>query len=137
MDGDARRGGNALNGKPLGARPPKDQIEILAFEATLTPRSQRRRRRVIGVAHRLRIMGSLALSLCHLAAGRIDAVCSLKPSRSVDVAAAQLLVRECGLAIENFDGDSFAELRSRPRRSRIAAAGTFNAVGRSGNAPSS
>ena len=40
-------------------------------------------------------MGSLALSLCHLAAGRVDAVCSLKPARSVDVAAAQLLVREC------------------------------------------
>ena len=32
-------------------------------------------------------MGSLAISLCHLAAGRIDAVCSLKPARSVDIAA--------------------------------------------------
>ena len=36
-------------------------------------------------------MGSLALSLCHLADGRVDAVCSLKEARSVDIAAAQLL----------------------------------------------
>jgi myo-inositol-1(or 4)-monophosphatase len=79
-----------------------------------------------GIAHRIRIMGSLALSLCHLAAGRLDAVCSLKPYRSVDVAAAQLLVRECGLSIANADGGlpfgtAPLDLVS---RSRVAAAGT-------------
>ena len=60
-------------------------------------------------------MGSLALSLCHLAAGRVDAVCSLKPARSVDIAAAQLLVRECGLAIELFDDPPFGDGAPRPR----------------------
>jgi hypothetical protein len=30
----------------------------------------------------------------------VDAVCSLKAARSVDIAAAQLLVHECGLAID-------------------------------------
>src|SRR6266540_1543675 len=55
---------------------------------------------VVGLAYRLRIMGSLAISLCHFAAGRVDAVCSLKPARSVDIAAAQLVVRERGLAID-------------------------------------
>ena len=71
-------------------------------------------------------MGSLALSLCYLAAGRFDAVCSLKPYRSVDVAAGQLLVRECGLALANADGEAMFEdapLDLVPR-SRIAAAGT-------------
>jgi len=71
-------------------------------------------------------MGSLALSLCHLAAGRLDAVCSLKPYRSVDVAAGQLLVLERGLSIANADGDDAfldAPLDLVPR-SRIAAAGT-------------
>jgi myo-inositol-1(or 4)-monophosphatase len=53
----------------------------------------------LSIAPRMRIMGSLALSLCHLAAGRVDAVVSLKPIRSVDIAAAQLLVRERGLAL--------------------------------------
>src|SRR5207302_4720334 len=100
----ARRGEGAwLNGKPLGAVLPKEQVEILSFEATLTSLIARDAPRVAELAHRLRIMGSLALSLCHLAAGRVDAVCSLKGARSVDIAAAQLLVREAGLAIELFD----------------------------------
>jgi myo-inositol-1(or 4)-monophosphatase len=70
-------------------------------------------------------MGSLAISLCHLAAGRVDAVCSLKPARSVDIAAAQLLVRECGLAIELVADPPFtaAPLDLVPR-SRVVAAAT-------------
>ena len=67
---------------------------------------------VLGLVDRVRVMGSLALSLCHLADGRVDAVCSLKEARSVDIAAAQLLVRECGFAIELFDDPPFRRLRS-------------------------
>ena len=61
-------------------------------------------------------MGSLALSLCHLAAGRVDAVCSLKPARSIDIAAAQLLVRERGYAIELFEEPAVRRGAARPRR---------------------
>jgi myo-inositol-1(or 4)-monophosphatase len=123
----ARRGEGAwLNGEPLGAVGPKDEIEILSFEATLTSFVARDAPKVAGLAHRLRIMGSLALSLCHLAAGRVDAVCSLKPARSVDIAAAQLLCRELGLPVELFDGDepfgdAPLDLES---RSRVVAAGS-------------
>ena len=100
----ARRGEGAwLNGQPLGAVRPKDEVEILSFEATLTSLVARDAPKVADLAHRLRIMGSLALSFCHLAAGRVDAVCSLKPARSVDIAAAQLLCRELGLAVDLFD----------------------------------
>jgi myo-inositol-1(or 4)-monophosphatase len=69
------------------------------------------------------VMGSLALALCNLAAGRLDGVCSLKGARSVDIAAAQLLVREVGLAIELFEAPPFddAPLDLEPR-SRVAAA---------------
>jgi myo-inositol-1(or 4)-monophosphatase len=123
----ATRGGGArLDGEPLGAVLPKDEIEILGFEATRTSLIARDAPKVEGLAYRLRVMGSLALSLCHLAAGRLDAVCSLKGARSVDVAAAQLLVREVGLAIELFDGAApFGEapLDLEPR-SRVAAAGS-------------
>jgi myo-inositol-1(or 4)-monophosphatase len=122
----ARRGEGAfLDGEPLGPQRPKERIEILAFEATLTSSVAEKAAAFVGTAYRLRIMGSLALSLCHLAAGRLDAVCSLKPYRSVDVAAGQLLLRERGLAIANADGGSFAEapLDLEPR-SRVAAAGT-------------
>ncbi len=123
----ATRGeGARLNGEPLGLDRPKDRIEILSFEATLTSEVAERAAAFTGVAYRLRIMGSLALSLCHLAAGRVDAVCSLKPFRSVDVAAGQLLVRERGLALAQADLDEpfDAAPLDLVARSRIAAAGT-------------
>jgi myo-inositol-1(or 4)-monophosphatase len=122
-----RRGeGATLDGEPLGAVKPKDTIEILSFEATLTSLVAAHASAVDGLAYRLRIMGSLAISLCHLAAGRVDAVCSLKAARSVDIAAAQLLCREVGLSLELFDdprGFAEAEL-DLLGRSRIAGAGT-------------
>jgi myo-inositol-1(or 4)-monophosphatase len=122
----ANRGeGARLNGRPLDGEVPKEPIEILAFEATLTASVADKAAAVVGLAHRLRIMGSLALSLCHLAAGRVDAVCSLKPARSVDIAAAQLLVRERGLAIDLFEDPPFEDAPLDVEgRSRVVAAGT-------------
>jgi myo-inositol-1(or 4)-monophosphatase len=122
----ATRGeGARLNGAPLEGQLPKDKIEILSFEATRTAAVAEQAAAVVDLAYRLRIMGSLALSLCHLAAGRVDAVCSLKPARAVDIAAAQLLVRERGLAIDLFDAPPFgAAPLDLEGRSRVAAAGT-------------
>ena len=122
----ATRGeGATLGGRPLDGDLPKEQIEILAFEATLTSSVAEKAAAVVDVAYRLRIMGSLALSLCHLAAGRIDAVCSLKPARAVDIAAAQLLVLERGLAIELPEAPPFATAPlDLEGRSRVVAAGT-------------
>ena len=86
----------------------------------------------ISVDASTRVMGSLALSLCHLAAGRMDAVCSLKPARSVDIAAAQLLVRERGLAIDL--PETSERLLGAPldvtSRSRVVAGGTVEACDR-------
>jgi myo-inositol-1(or 4)-monophosphatase len=122
-----RRGeGATLNGEPLGGVAPKDRIEILTMEATLTSLVAEHAPAFADLAHRLRVMGSLALSLCHLAAGRVDAVCSLRGARSVDIAAAQLLCREAGIAIDLFDDPrpfEAAEL-DLEKRSRVAAAGT-------------
>jgi myo-inositol-1(or 4)-monophosphatase len=123
----ARRGEGAwLNGAPIGDSRPKEAIEILVMEATRTDLVAADAPKVAPLAHRLRIMGSTALSLCHLAAGRVDAVCTLKPTRSVDIAAGQLLCRETGCAIELFD--SAAPFSAAPLdlvgRSRLAAAGT-------------
>jgi myo-inositol-1(or 4)-monophosphatase len=126
----AERGGGAfLGGDRLGGMRPKETIEILAFEGTTTPAIAERIQGVVGLAGRLRVMGSLALSLCHLAAGRVDAVCSLKPARAVDIAAAQLLVRECDLLVELFEDPPLtaAPLDLVPR-SRVAAAGSEKAL---------
>jgi myo-inositol-1(or 4)-monophosphatase len=115
--------GAFLNGAPLRELP-KETIEILAFEATQTSLVAEKAASMVGVADRLRIMGSLAISLCHLAAGRIDGVCSLKPARSVDIAAAQLLVRERGLAIDLFETPPFGTAPLDVEgRSRVVAAG--------------
>jgi hypothetical protein len=55
----------------------------------------------------------------------VDAVVSLKPARSVDIAAAQLLVRERGLAIDLPDDPPFAAAPlDLIGRSRIVAAAT-------------
>jgi myo-inositol-1(or 4)-monophosphatase len=118
-------GGALLNGRPLDGDLPRDTIEILSFEATRTASVAEKAAAVVELAYRLRIMGSLALSLCHLAAGRVDAVCSLKPARSVDIAAAQLVVRERGLAIDLPEAPPFeAAPLDVEGRSRVVAAGT-------------
>jgi myo-inositol-1(or 4)-monophosphatase len=115
--------GARLNGSPL-AEKPKDELEILSFEATTLAYVTENAARFDGLAHRLRIMGSLAISLCHLAAGRVDGVVSLKAARSVDIAAAQLLVREQGLCIELPDAPPFGTAPlDLEGRSRVAAAG--------------
>jgi myo-inositol-1(or 4)-monophosphatase len=121
----AERGGGArLNGALLDGDRPKDRIEILALEATRTDLVAQHTQALVGIVHRLRIFGSLAISLCHLADGRLDAVCSLKPARSVDIAAAQLLVRERGLAIELPEQPPFgAAPLDLEGRSRVVAAG--------------
>jgi myo-inositol-1(or 4)-monophosphatase len=69
-------------------------------------------------ARRLRVLGSVALSLCFVAAGRLDAMVSLRGVRSVDAAAAQLLVREAGGAVA-FPGGHGLDLGM---RSRVLAA---------------
>ena len=120
----AHRGGGAfLDGTPLQAPGPKDEIEILSLEGTTTKAIVDAAPAMLGLAQRLRVMGSLALSLCHLAAGRVDAVCCLKPARSIDIAAAQLLVRERGYAIELFEDPPFGEAAlDLGQRSRVVAA---------------
>jgi myo-inositol-1(or 4)-monophosphatase len=115
--------GARLNGAVLASLPPKEEIEILSFEATLTSSIAEKAAAVVGLAYRLRVMGSLALSLCHLAAGRVDAVCSLKRARAVDIAAAQLLVRERALAIDLPEAPPFGEAPLDVEgRSRVVAA---------------
>jgi myo-inositol-1(or 4)-monophosphatase len=47
-------------------------------------------------AYRLRALGTMAAALCQVAAARLDGLVTLRRCRAVDVAAAQLIVREAG-----------------------------------------
>jgi len=98
----AERGrGALLGGTPLGPRPPLDprRLQLLMMEGATPARVARAAGRLDGRVRRLRALGSLALSLCHTAAGRADAMVGLGPARAVDVAAAQLVVQETGLLV--------------------------------------
>ena len=59
----------------------------------------RRCEALAGKVYRLRVVGSIAITAAYVAAGRFDAMLSLRPCRSVDAAAAQLIVREAGGAV--------------------------------------
>jgi myo-inositol-1(or 4)-monophosphatase len=59
-------------------------------------------------ARRVRALGSVAMTLCLVAAGQLDAMVALRPVRSVDAAAAQLLVTEAGGAVTFPDDDALS-----------------------------
>ena len=120
----ADRGGGAFLDGRRSTRPARRTTSrSSSLEGTTTDSIAGAAPAMLGVAQRLRVMGSLALSLCHLAAGRVDAVCSLKPARSIDIAAAQLLVRERGYAIELFEDPPFGKAPlDLGQRSRVVAA---------------
>jgi myo-inositol-1(or 4)-monophosphatase len=97
----ARRGAGAtLNGAPLDPGVPERRVggklELLGIESA-DPRWVRDSADALAeTAHRLRAIGAIAVSLCQVAAARLDGMVTLRRSRAVDVAAAQLIVREAG-----------------------------------------
>lgn len=98
----AERGrGARLDGAPLPASPARGdgRLELLMIEGAVPSRVVRAAAALDGRVGRLRAIGSLALSLCHTAAGRADGMIGLSPGRAVDIAAAQLIARETGLAV--------------------------------------
>jgi myo-inositol-1(or 4)-monophosphatase len=97
----ARRGGGAeLNGRPLRAaderRTSDGKLELVAIESAHPHWVRDCAPRLEEVAYRLRAIGSIAISLCQVAAGRVDGMATLWRCRSVDAAAGQLIVRESG-----------------------------------------
>jgi myo-inositol-1(or 4)-monophosphatase len=81
----------------LGERRARDgRLELLAIESADPRWLVGTATELAGRAHRLRALGALAPALCQVAAARFDALLSLRNCRAVDVAAAQLIVREAG-----------------------------------------
>ena len=118
----ATRGEGAwLNGERLGSVPPKDE------DRGARARGDRRgldrgqgRRASPPLAHRLRVMGSLALSLCYLAAGRVDAGLLAQGGASRSTSRRRsCLLHEVGLPIIFVDAGPFeaaGPLRHRAQR---------------------
>ena len=131
----AERGGGAFfEGQRLTPRPDAE-LEILGVESARPELVAAAAGAIEATgARRIRMIGSIALSLCHVASGRFDALVSLRPCRSVDAAAGQLLVREAGgLAAlpDAADGGLGASLML-DMRSRVIAASSRALLGRLG-----
>jgi myo-inositol-1(or 4)-monophosphatase len=93
----ARRGaGVTLDGAPIEVGEDRDKLELLGLEAAEPGRALEALGPLAGQVYRLRVVGSIAITAAYVAAGRLDAMLSLRPCRSVDAAAAQLIVREAG-----------------------------------------
>ena len=125
----ATRGEGAwLDGGPILDRP-RDYIQFMSLEATKAKLVQESLVALAPLTDRVRVMGAQALTYCHMAAGRTDAVVCLKPSRSVDFAAAQLIVRERGCVIELIDAPPLDEAPlDLKARSRVVAAANHELV---------
>lgn len=93
--------GATLDGKPLdpnlpARRGPDGRVELIGIESANPALIAEAIGRTVGSAYRLRALGAIAVTLCQVAAARMDAMVSLASCRSFDAAAAQLIVREAG-----------------------------------------
>lgn len=96
----AERGAGAtLNGRTLELDGPDTGLEIVGLESARPEQVLGSIAALSGHAYRLRVVGSIAISLAYVGAGRFDGMLSARPCRSVDAAAAQLIVSEAGGAV--------------------------------------
>jgi len=101
----ARRGEGAyLDGRQIVEPPPErrmddGRLEIVTLENTdpkyMVPAMEGLSEHV----NRVRSLGSIAISCCQVAATRADGFMTLWRTRAVDIAAAQLIVREAGAVV--------------------------------------
>lgn len=96
----ARRGGGAsLGDASIRVAPDSHKLEVLGVESAEPEWMLPALQKLVGRVYRLRVVGSIAITASYVAAGRFDGMLSMRPCRSVDAAAAQLIVREAGGAI--------------------------------------
>jgi myo-inositol-1(or 4)-monophosphatase len=125
----ARRGEGAwLDGRRIDAPQPErrlddGRLEMIAIESS-DPRWMAPAIDALAAnVYRVRAIGSIAISLCQLATTRVDGMLTLWRTRAVDVAAAQLIVRETGALVDfpAFDEPLGAPLDLAPHSPVVAA----------------
>jgi myo-inositol-1(or 4)-monophosphatase len=120
--------GAQLNGIPLDAtlgerRTHDGKLELVGIESA-DPRWIRLSvEALVETTHRVRAMGTIASTLCQVAAARLDGMTTLRGCRAVDAAAAQLIVREAGghVAFTRFEAPLGAPLDLEPHSPVVAA----------------
>ena len=125
----ATRGlGAFLNDEPLANPQPErrkrdGRLELVAIESADPRWLAASSDALVRVTGRLRAIGSIAVSMCQVAATRVDGMATLWKCRAVDAAAAQLVVRESGgvVAFTAMDDPLGAPLDLEPRSPVVAA----------------
>ncbi len=92
-------GGATLDGQALQALAPGRGLEVVGLESAEPTWVAGPIAALAGETYRLRVVGSIAITLSYVAAGRFDGMLSARTCRSVDAAAAQLILREAGGSI--------------------------------------
>jgi myo-inositol-1(or 4)-monophosphatase len=100
----AARDGAPAAGREARVASGNGKLEVVGLESAEPDWTVPALRSLAGNAYRLRVVGSIAITAAYVADGRFDAFLSLRPCRSVDAAAAQLIVREAGGAVSFGDG---------------------------------
>ncbi len=121
----ATRGeGATLADHPIEVAAGGEKLELLGVESAEPGRLRPVAEALEGQVYRLRVIGSIAITAAYVAAGRLDGMLSLRPCRSVDAAAAQLIVREAGGLVDFGElALSEADLGLDARYPIVAAAG--------------
>jgi myo-inositol-1(or 4)-monophosphatase len=119
--------GAFLDDEPVRPQPERrtadGKLELIAIESADPRWLAASSEALCDVAHRVRAMGSIAISLCQVAPTRVDGMATLWKSRAVDCAAAQLIVRESGGLVRflGMDDPLGAPLDLEPRSAVVAA----------------
>ncbi len=123
-----REAGVRLNGAALADAPPErrtqdGRLELVAVESANPRYLAAAADGLVARVHRVRALGTMAVSMCQVAATRVDGMLSLWRCRAVDVAAAQLIVRESGglVAFTGYADPLAAPLDLVPRSPVVAA----------------
>jgi myo-inositol-1(or 4)-monophosphatase len=125
----ARRGEGAWRaGEPLDPALPErrtadGKLELLGIESADPRWVQASIDPLVASAHRLRALGTIASTLCQVAAARFDGMVTLQRCRGVDAAAGQLIVREAGgfVGFTDCDDRLAAPLDASPSSHLVAA----------------
>jgi myo-inositol-1(or 4)-monophosphatase len=91
-----RKHGAWRAGQAIEVQAPQDRgrIKLLALESS--PRALEVAKRLVESSGKVRILGSMALSIAHTAAGGFDAFCAPIPMRVFDMTASLLVLAETG-----------------------------------------
>ena len=95
-----RDGGALLNGEVLDTEIGGETLEVVGFESARPEWIAPVATQLEGKVYRVRVVGTIAMSLCYVAAGRFDGMLTTDTCRSVDSAAGQLIAREAGAFVD-------------------------------------